>query len=554
MNKAQDVFYLSPEVAIPDSYVSKESRLPAEPISSGAPKGSTAPNGRGQRTAVEGPRPAASFVVGSAEQPAVTPGISDELSQHLSQLAALIANISEAYTVSIFLADSAQRTLHLGGFHTLSRDFIADAHIAFGCGLIGWTAENAVRISVCPFEHDARTLLCYSKDQDLKSFIAVPILGKSNELLGVISCDSKKNYAFAKLTEKILVDCALQAATLITLSRKATPASEELDKPQRNVLEQVFDRLNAYEDEGSLLHAVAEIPSEVVKRDAFVVVTTADWGVGPGKFYSSVSENRIGHRLLDMVCRHKKIISPDRSVHALPVDDIKQRSFLSIPVHVLGREAGSLNLLSRPREAFTASQIAALEAIAKVVGRQLERLRLREKYAATPEGQGLLSWKHFSVHAKNLFTDAEAQKVPLTLLRLSFSNLVSIEEYIGTEGAASLMTQIIRLAEQTVRPPAIGCSLFGTQLLVLSECAEAERITLRLRRLLERINIGDYAKDLRNSAVKLGSMLNQGLEVVSVRYPADGRNLGELTARSRAVLGSETNKQAVGVAANAGNW
>ncbi len=202
----------------------------------------------------------------------------------------------------------------------------------------------------------------------------------------------------------------------------------------------MFDRLNAYEDEGSLLHAVAEIPSEVVKRDAFVVVTTADWGVGPGKFYSSVSENRIGHRLLDMVCRHKKIISPDRSVHALPVDDIKQRSFLSIPIHVLGREAGSLNLLSRPREAFTASQIAALEAIAKVVGRQLERLRLREKYAATPEGQGLLSWKHFSVHAKNLFADAEAQKAPLTLLRLNFSNLVSIEEYIGTEGAASLMT------------------------------------------------------------------------------------------------------------------
>ena len=121
--------------------------------------------------------------------------LNTDFANALTQLAQLVANITDSYTTAIFLtANSPQRILNLAAIHSLSRDTISDTSINFGSGLIGWAAENGVRISVCPFEHDATTLRCYTQDQALKSFIAVPTLDPaSSEILGVISCDSKKS-------------------------------------------------------------------------------------------------------------------------------------------------------------------------------------------------------------------------------------------------------------------------------------------------------------------------------------------------------------------------
>ena len=119
-----------------------------------------------------------------------------KLEESLTSLVQLIANITESYSASIFVADTRNRILHSLAFQSLSRDYISNVQIPYGAGLVGWTAENKVRIAVCPFEHDSRTLLYYNTDQSLKSFIAVPILGKNGDLVGVIACDSKKSYAF----------------------------------------------------------------------------------------------------------------------------------------------------------------------------------------------------------------------------------------------------------------------------------------------------------------------------------------------------------------------
>src|SRR4029077_2966698 len=42
---------------------------------------------------------------------------------------------------------SRGKSLELVAFHTLSREIIPHARIGFGSGLVGWTAENGVRIS-----------------------------------------------------------------------------------------------------------------------------------------------------------------------------------------------------------------------------------------------------------------------------------------------------------------------------------------------------------------------------------------------------------------------
>src|SRR5690606_36455841 len=73
---------------------------------------------------------------------------SDTLEQSLSSLTDLMANATEAFTSAIFVADITQKSLKVSAVHTLSRSFIDEATIKFGCGLIGWAAENKNRISV----------------------------------------------------------------------------------------------------------------------------------------------------------------------------------------------------------------------------------------------------------------------------------------------------------------------------------------------------------------------------------------------------------------------
>ena len=471
----------------------------------------------------------------------------------LFDLTQMIANITEAYTVALFLADNQSRTLTPAAYHTLSREFNPNAHIAFGNGLVGWTAQNVARVSVCPFEHDASTLLYYTTDQSLKSFIAVPVVASSEtaskteppRLLGVIACDSKRSYAFAKITEKILLDCAKQAAYILQLQAQLETVKPRPDIREPQTLGAVLDKLRSMQTEQDLLSFAAALPQEVVERDALVSVTTAEGGVGAGRFYPASVPNEIQHRLIQTVCSRKKVINGNRSVHALPVDDLKQRSFLSIPFRVLGTEAGSLNLLSRPREAFDSTTIRALEKIADVVGSQLEAIRLRERAMTNTDADSMLTWKQFVVKAQSRFAEARKSTNQLAALRLSFQGLGAVERLAGIDVAAEISARLARLLAQTVRSPAMSCVLYGTEFFVLCESAEAESLLARFDRLLARVCNEDF-KD----KPEIGSVLRHSLLVSSALFPNDGSSVVELANRCRERL-NQSEQPPIGEVANA---
>jgi hypothetical protein len=118
--------------------------------------------------------------------------------------------------------------VELIGYHSLSNDVVAQP-IRSGGGLIGWVARHGRSIHVSPFEHDSRTLGIYSRDQQLKSFIGIPIIipalnGTTDERFGVVACDSKKSYAFSKLQGKLLEDLAETVSCTILLGQQSLQA------------------------------------------------------------------------------------------------------------------------------------------------------------------------------------------------------------------------------------------------------------------------------------------------------------------------------------------
>ena len=481
------------------------------------------------------------------------------LETYLKQMAQLIANITESYTAAIFIADETDRVLRPAGIHTLSRDFVSSIEIGFGSGLVGWTAENRARISVCPFERDATTLLYYSCDQHLKSFIAIPVMDESKQkLLGVIACDSKKSYAYAKVTEKILGDCAAQTAAVIELfDRIGSTMKDSEDEYHKKLLAKVIDKLRNHSDEEALLSAAAEIPLELVERDALVVVTTSEGGVGAGKFFPPSAQSGVEHRLWEMVCRHKKVSNGKKSVHALPVDDIKQRSFLSIPVRVLDKEVGSLNLLSKPHHAFTPTAVTALEHIAKITGDELERIRLREGAPSGSNSVGLLPWKLFALRAKSRINSARKNREQLDLLRISVGDVYPrLEDELGISFVAGVSNRVSRMVDQVVRAPAVSGILNNNEFLILVDSRESRALTGRLERLLARLSVTDFASNSVRAKLDLGSILRDNLRIVTASYPDNGETIESLVSRCRSLQKDAHIEQpySIGEIANAGNW
>lgn len=116
--------------------------------------------------------------------------------------------------------------IEVAGVSTLSQEIIEHCKIFLDSGLIGWVAKHGRSIHVSPFEHDSRTLGVYSADQQLKSFLGIPISlsepdtsGRS-ALTGVIACDSKKSFAFSKLQGKLLEDLAREVANTVALHQR----------------------------------------------------------------------------------------------------------------------------------------------------------------------------------------------------------------------------------------------------------------------------------------------------------------------------------------------
>lgn len=478
---------------------------------------------------------------------------SDLLIRQLGDLTHLVANATEAYSALIFIANPETRTLRLAAAQSLSRDIVPKVEIPYGSGLVGWVAENGVRISVCPFEHDATTLIYYSKDQELKSFIALPITEGENKLIGVLVCDSKKSYAFAKVAEKVLIDCTRQAAHLVTMARHL---NTEKSKPEMTpgALEAALEVLREQDREKSLLSAVCDLPEELLRRDALVVLCLSDGGVGEGVFYSKATESRNGNRLFDLVCQHKKVICGDRAVQAIAPDDTKSRSFLSVPFHVLGREAGSINALSLPRTPFQLTEVALLERVAKVVGRELERIRLRNATPLSNPKSGLSSWNTFSVQAKVFLGEARRTNVPLTLARISLANISEIEALYGMDTTLGAMQKFSRLIEQVRGQESLGCIVHGSHYLLLLKADEAPRVLSRLSQVITRQVGPENPMESLALGPQIGKMFMQGIRAALATFPQHGETLEELASKTLRLVSETRQEEQREVAVNAWKW
>ena len=102
------------------------------------------------------------------------------LSVLLNQLIELTGNVSNAYTIALYKVDEDGETLILRHHISLSLNFDTDAKVNFGEGPIGSVAQSKQPFLAEDFEKNSTKLCIYKKNENLKSFLATPVI--SNEL------------------------------------------------------------------------------------------------------------------------------------------------------------------------------------------------------------------------------------------------------------------------------------------------------------------------------------------------------------------------------------
>ncbi len=356
------------------------------------------------------------------------------LERDLFSLITLVSNVTEAYSACLFLENKRRKTYQLTTYHSLSPYILTDASVDIGQGFMGWVLENNEPLSVNQFEKDTLVLGYYSRNEDIKSFMATPLPSSTNK--GVLAIDSKKSWCFTSKDQKILAGFAQQFAYL------ADGALMSVQKERRSMNVPAFNKylssLRSSENEGQLLNAICQAPRELLPFDAcFLVLVDEEAGVsrlvktsGFGELFLNevaISEHA---SLAGYVLNKKESLRlPDlkgkKGTKPLFHQDeprIDARSAVCLPLISRGEILGCLGFTSRRRAQFDVSSIQRGELIAAIVADAIASRKNELRWQARLEidpltGEQNIHYLHSRLH--EMICEAETKGRQLALLSIA---------------------------------------------------------------------------------------------------------------------------------------
>ncbi len=291
------------------------------------------------------------------------------MDRELRDIVELVSNVTDAFTAALFLFETKGERLRLAAWHTLSKNLDTEADLAPGDGIIGWVAKTNEAINLSRFDQDTRPLRLYRQDEDIKSFLAVPV-GQE----GVLCVDSKQTYVFTEKDQKLLAGFAVVVRHLLEAKRV-----RRREKGYARMLRLLYQVEQAVREPGSARDFVARILSEVKAFTgadvAFFTTPNRNWTryrveavdgpVGPnfqGTSYSLDSglvgwvykENRRLVLQRDKAPGRKSFIfSPDDPIRTF-------KSFIGLPLKLWGETIGVLGLAAAETKLWSSDDIHVL--------------------------------------------------------------------------------------------------------------------------------------------------------------------------------------------------
>jgi diguanylate cyclase (GGDEF)-like protein len=372
----------------------------------------------------------------------------------------LVSSATEAYTTAFFLADNQKRILKLWNFFSLSDHVIADAIIPFGAGPIGRVAENMKPYDLSKFtERDSRLLRIYSRNEDIKSFCAVPVI-RGGILEGVLCIDSKKSLVFAIKDQKLLSLFAKQFADLINNIRVQKFVDTETSDV--SFLHNFSSQIVSADSLESILDLTFDSIAQLVECDNHFLCLELD--DEEGQFCIEMADgyrNMSGMIFSGQDCLAGRVIR-DREpillhnrqrdlgalIFALSRAVGKVRSFLGVPLVTEDHALGVICLVDSDDHSFNQRDLRVISAIANNASLAIAKVKAQEKVrslSTTVDGlTGLYSFSGFRERLDLAFQTACQKRKHLSLIIIDIDDFGEINNRSGYETGNEVLRRIAK--------------------------------------------------------------------------------------------------------------
>ena len=457
------------------------------------------------------------------------PAQPQKVDKEIQSLIDLLCNTTESYSAVLFLAPDKDADLVMYAYQSLSRNINPAATIGPGEGLVGWVHKNGKAVNVDKFDQDTRRLFFYLQDEDIKSFMAVPL----PRVNGVLAVDSKNRYVFTEKSQKILHQFGQNM-------EMALVRLQEVKRAERR--EEVFVFLSKLERALWSTDKSGQGPGQALEfirgfSGADAVFLTALLPGNKTRYFISASDSArslslrtedlaVDQGLAGWVMQNKKHLIPDRprgdkvrSFIFYPEEPLTDyEGFAGFPVFGGGRLRGCLVLASRQILALDPATISGLEMAASRLGSSLETELLLERIHEISRLDPQVGLPHRTYFASRLARQLKMASVKGGGLTLALVKLHGLEELAVEAGQEStrevVKTAVDRILADSGAEWELGHPDYGIIAVSLPTDFESE-----LSRTL-----GDLSGLLADRPLAEAEVRARiRLEMVGVRFPAEGR-------------------------------
>lgn len=459
--------------------------------------------------------------------------------QILTQLVELTSNVTHAFTTALFVADPVQKTLTLRESHTLSLNLDKEAIIAYGEGPIGRVAENEAPFLEEHFKNDTSTLKIYKVKEDLKSFLAVPVISDGDGLTGVLVVDSKESYGFSILTQKIVTGFAEQMAWHLSMENDCAEATENDSFPYKELIKFSRSIADAHHPT-AIAERLVQIPPSILPCDATAVIWLDEnqntgkiirhqgWGQNLNHWKILPGKGIVGSSIKNRIPLLSKGLGQNQPVLFREKEKIEGfKTALSVPIIFNNHLLAVLVCASKHPHELTNSDLKRLNMVGTITAPTLFYVKEKRQWDYDKNLDpvtGIPNHRCMVEYREKIEKEVFNGRKRIFFLNIHLKNLLNLYETHGVVLADQLLKQIVSLLSKVIPSPKFLFKYSDTSFLVLiMQIKEEEKDSLETKL--------KHVFDKTPFYVERQSIMVEAELGIST-FPEEGTNLCELACLS----------------------
>jgi len=458
------------------------------------------------------------------------------LSALLNQLIELTGNVSNAYTIALYKVDDGGETLVLRHHISLSLNFDIDAEVKFGEGPIGSVAQSKQPFLAEDFEKNPTKLCIYKKNENLKSFLAIPVI--SNDLEGVLVIDSKESYSFPAKQQKIIAGLANQMAWQLNQEKKCS-AKESLPKTPFRDLTSYCRFIAESQNKNIATERLTNVPSSILACDAHAVIWFDSKETGKISKFRGFNEDKanisihLGKGLAGSCAKNQcPILLSNTANRQSAIFNINEKeepfsSLMAAPISFNNQLYGVVVCGAKNAESFSDLELNYLTLMTYSAASSFFCAETKEQWNYNKNIDqiiGIPNHRFIVQHSDALEKDLLVNEDSVCFLSLKVNNLPEIYTSFGIKSGDLLQRGIASKISSALPSPKYIFKFSDTIYIVILVNQELSEVQPLKKRLQETLNNTPFSVD--------GKLIQVHAELGISCYPTNGKTLSQLIGAS----------------------